>query len=182
MSIRYLIMLLITISLPSLGWSEVVHFKNGDRITGSFVRFVDGTAVFKADVLGTVNLSLDKIKTFTTEKPVVVMLKSGQTERGHLTLTQTGEWTLESGGTVSPVEKKMVAAVYPIEVYSPANPEKPHRPWQDWKANGNFGYNLQHSSGHSGALTLALTPSGLSRRCRACRHNGVRTIRSAWHS
>jgi len=156
MPIRFLILLCLAIILPATGWSEVVHFKNGDRITGSFVRLVDNTAVFKTDVLGTVNLSLAKIETFTTRAPVVVMLENGHTERGHLTLTPAGKWRLESSGIITPVEKTDVVAIYPVEVYRSASPEKHHRPWQDWKANGNFGYNLQHSSGHSGSLTLGV--------------------------
>lgn len=150
---RYLTILLLITSFPILGWSEVIHFKNGDRLTGSFERLVNNTAIFKTDVLGEVTLKLKKIETFTTERPVVVMLKNGQTERGHLSLTQAGKWTLESAGVVSPVKQKNVVAIYPVKVYRPANPEKHHRLWQDWKGTGNLGYNLQHSSGHSSSLT-----------------------------
>lgn len=156
MSNCYRLMFLLAICFPVFTRAEVVHFKNGDRITGTFVRLMGKTAIFKTDVLGTVNLSLKKIDTFTTERPVVVMLKNGHTERGHLTLTKTGEWIVKSAAVVVPIEKKSVMAIYPIQVYRPASPEKPHRFWQDWKGKGNFGYTLQHSSGHSGALTVGM--------------------------
>lgn len=156
MSNRYLILLFFTMSLASLGRAEVVHFKNGDRLTGSFVRLVGKTAVFKTEVLGTVDLSLKKIDTFTTEGPVVAMMKSGRTERGHLTLTPSGELTLKSAGIISTIEKKDLEAIYPVKVYRPASPEKRHMPWQDWKVSGSFGYNFQHSNGRSGSLTLGL--------------------------
>lgn len=164
MSVRYLIMIFLIISFSVPGWSEVVHFKNGDRLSGSFVRLMGKKMIFKTDVLGTVNIALSKIDTFTTEEPVVVMLKNGETERGHLTLTQTGGLTLRSAGIVSSIEKKQLVAIYPLKVYRPVSPETHHRPWQDWKASGNLGYNLQHSSGHSGALTVGLNALRLQPR------------------
>ncbi|HEX5413371.1 MAG TPA: DUF481 domain-containing protein [Terriglobia bacterium] len=156
MSNRYLLMLLLAVCFPAFGRAEVVHFKNGDHLTGSFVRLEGKTAIFKTDVLGTVKLCLKKINTFTTEKPVVVMLTDGRTEGGIFTITETGEWVLKSAELVTSVEKKGVVAIYPTKIYRPASPEKLHRPWQDWKGKANFGYNLQHSSGHSGALTLGV--------------------------
>lgn len=154
MSMRYLTALFLAIAMPGIGWCEVVHFKNGDRLTGSFVRLVDKTAIFKTSVLGTVDLKLKEIDTFTTKDSVVVMLKGGQTERGHLTLTQEGKFRLQSAGIVSEIRKSDVEAIYPVKVYRPASPERRHKIWQDWKAKGNVGYNLQHSSGQSNSLTV----------------------------
>jgi len=156
MPIRNLLMLLLAVCFPVFGRAEVVHFKNGDHLTGSFLRLEGQTAIFKSDVLGTVKLCVQKIDTFTTDKPVAVMLKGGRTEQGRLTISQTGEWALESAGVVTRVEKKSVMTIYPVKVYLPASPEKRHWPWQDWEGKGNFGYNLQHSSGHSGALTVGV--------------------------
>jgi len=154
MHVRWAALIVLIISIATPGNSEVVHFKNGDRLTGTFQRMLDGNVIFKTEVLGSITVPAEKIETFTTQASMVVMLKGGQTARGHLMLAKTGIWTVESGGISTPLEKKEIVAVYPVEVYRPANPERRHRPWQDWKASGNFGYNLQRSSGHSGSLTV----------------------------
>ncbi len=156
MRLRLAAILLMMIAIATPSQAEVIHFKNGDKLTGTFERMLGGSVVFKTEVLGNVTIPAKKIETFTTESFVVVMLKSGKTEHGHLVLAGTGTWSLEGGGVHTPLERKDIVAAYPEAVYRPASPERTHRPWDDWKANGNFGYAIQHSSGRSGSLSLGL--------------------------
>lgn len=156
MRLRLAAILLMMIAIATPGRAEVIHFKNGDKLTGTFERMLGGSVLFKTEVLGNVTIPAKKIETFTTEASVVVMLKSGHTERGHLTLAKTGTWMLEARGVNASLKKKDIVAAYPEAVYRPASPEQRHMPWEDWKASGNFGYAIQHSSGRSGSLTIGL--------------------------
>jgi hypothetical protein len=149
-------LVLLVISIATPGKPEVIHFKNGDRLTGTFEPILGGNITFTTEVLGSISIPIPKIETFTTEASVVVMLKGRQTAHGHFALIKTGVWMVEASGVSTPLEKKEIVAVYPVEVYRPASPERRHRPWQDWKGNGNFGLNVQCSSARSGSLNIGL--------------------------
>jgi putative salt-induced outer membrane protein YdiY len=150
--LRWLALIVLLGAAP--GRSEVVMFKNGDQLTGSWLRVVDGKMQFKAEVVGEVAIPIAKVRSFRSEKPAVVILKDGKSLRGGLSITESGEIELKSNGQATPVPTKSIVAIYPMKVYQPRGEERPPRPWTNWRGKGNFGYSLVR--GDQDARTISL--------------------------
>lgn len=58
--------------------ADEVLFKNGDRLTGEIVSADEGKLTIKTAVAGEVVVNLSDVKTFTTEKPLELRMKSGE--------------------------------------------------------------------------------------------------------
>jgi putative salt-induced outer membrane protein YdiY len=73
MSIRRIVMILAVLSLgASPALADEVIFLNGDRLTGKILSAAAGKLVIKTDAAGEVTIDLSKVKTFSTDEPVVV--------------------------------------------------------------------------------------------------------------
>ena len=135
--------------------AEVVLLKNGDRLTGEWVRVNDGKLVFKAEDIGEVTIPVAKMKSFATEKVGVALLKNGKAYRGSPALDDSGDWVLSLNGGRLSLSAASVEAIYPQEVYLPREPEEGQRPWRLWHGTGNLGYSLVR--GDSRAATTAIS-------------------------
>ena len=69
MRCRILIVLAGLILFAQSGYSDEVHLKNGDRLTGKIDHLVEGKLVFKSDVAGKVTVDLSNIQTFSSKNP-----------------------------------------------------------------------------------------------------------------
>jgi hypothetical protein len=56
--------------LPAL--ADEVLLLNGDRLTGKIIRATGGKIVLKTDAAGEITIDLSKVKTFSTDEPIVV--------------------------------------------------------------------------------------------------------------
>lgn len=142
---------------------EVIQFKNGDRLTGTFEHYVGGKIVFKTANVGEVSISPDKVQSFSTAQPAVIQLKQGKIVKGTLSLNASGNWTVQPAGqTPSHFSPKDVEAAYPISVYN-LSQSRPHRSFTKfWHGNGNLGYTLEN--GDQSAKTMALGFSAIRMR------------------
>src|SRR5688572_4942117 len=66
-------------------FADQVVLKNGDRITGSIVKKDSKTLVVKSEVLGSLTIPWDKVETVSAEKPITVVLESGEKIAGTIT-------------------------------------------------------------------------------------------------
>jgi hypothetical protein len=71
--------------LISPALADQVTIKNGDRITGSIVKKDAATVVIKSEVLGLVTIPWDHVQNISADKPVHVVLSTGETLQGTLT-------------------------------------------------------------------------------------------------
>jgi hypothetical protein len=101
-----------------------------------------------------VTIPIIKVKSFTSTKPAVVLLKGGGTGRGRLTLSDMGDWTVQSGQRVTVNPCHTVEAIYPPEIYEPLSPENTRKPWRNWKGNTSFGYNLVRGDSQAGTISI----------------------------
>jgi putative salt-induced outer membrane protein YdiY len=131
-------------------------FKNGDRLTGAWVRVVGTKVVFKSENLGEVTVPLEKLKSLETSKVAVAILKDGRTTRGRLSLSESGAWHLQEKEAVQTVAANNVEGIYPQPIFAPLNPEKYNRPWQNWNGTGTFGYSLVRGDRRANSLSLGL--------------------------
>jgi putative salt-induced outer membrane protein YdiY len=159
---RFLLVLMAVLASGGTAKSEVVVFKNGDQLTGSWVRVTEGKILFKSEALGEISIPASKVKTMLSKTPAVILGKAAVAYSGRLSLLESGEWELrgEDGGTrrVSPAA---VVAIYPLEVYRAKGEEVPFRPFHNWQGKANLGYSLVR--GDRDASTLSLGVSGTRR-------------------
>jgi len=147
---------------PALLRSEVVTFRNGDQLTGEWVRIADGRLTFKSEAMGAeMPIPVSNILSFSSSRAAVVMLKGGGALRGGLALGSSGDWYVatESGTRVVPAEA--VVAIYPQEIYEPRSPERSGKPWQNWHGAGSLGYSLVRGDLQAGTLSVGLDGSRL---------------------
>lgn len=122
--------------------TEVIHFKNGDRLTGDWQRVERGKLILKTEALGEVAIPLTWLESFTTTKRAVASLRNGQVLRGELTMLPSGAWQVRTGRGVRMVAPRDVEAIYPQSVHEPRTPEHTFSTWLNWRGTGSLGYSL----------------------------------------
>lgn len=63
---------------PNPGPPDVVIFNNGDRLTGKFLRSIDGSVSFHSDIAGDITVPWDKVKEVHSANKFVVLQKGFQ--------------------------------------------------------------------------------------------------------
>ncbi len=159
---RLLVLLLAVIALGGVAKGEVVEFKNGDHLTGSWVRVNGDKILFKSEALGQLSLPVSKIKSMVSTTAAVILVKSGEAYSGKLSLLESGDWELkgENGGTRR-LEASKVVAIYPLDLFQAKGEEVPFRPFHNWQGKANVGYSLVR--GDRDASTLSLGVNGTRR-------------------
>ena len=110
------------VAVAGIGFGDEVIFKCGDRLTGTVKTVAGGKMTFSSKVAGTVSLNLADIKTFTTEKPIEVVLKqdetepvkqtaSASTEEGHVLIGDQTDVKIEDIAKVNPPVVKWTGKV-----------------------------------------------------------------------
>ena len=93
--------------------SEVVIFKNGDRLSGNWRRVKGKDLLFKSEDLGEVKIPLDRVASFSAPEQVAVFTQSGQAFHGFLSLLPSGDWKVVKSGEVRMLPPESGAAVIP---------------------------------------------------------------------
>jgi putative salt-induced outer membrane protein len=148
--------LLLALACARPGLAEVVVFKNGDKLTGSWLRVTGGRLSLKSEVAGEVSLPLDKIQSFSTEKAVVLLLKGGGTVQADKASLSSGVWQAVTAEGTRTLDPRATVALYPREIYLPRSPERTGRPWKNWQGNGELGYSLVRGDRQAGTLNIGL--------------------------
>jgi putative salt-induced outer membrane protein YdiY len=133
--------------------ASVVVLKDGERITGTFVNVQGGNLTYKSDTLGQVTIPVAKIKSFTASKPAVIVRTDRTTARGRLKLLPSGNWQITENGRTQEVPASKVNVIMPESQYATLVSHKA-APWQDWKGNANFGYNLETGNQQSHVISF----------------------------
>jgi putative salt-induced outer membrane protein len=147
--------LLVVILLGASARADTVVFKNGDKLTGTFVEVRDGKLALKSDALGDVSIPLGKVQSFSMEKPAVILGKDRKIVRGQMGLAESGDWQVMTNGTSQTVVAANVAVILPADSYHQLA-EVPARPWQNWKGSINFGDSFQHGDQQTNTLTTVV--------------------------
>lgn len=151
-----IIIALVSLSAAVSGRAEVVLLKNGDRLSGDWIRIISEKVVFKSDVVGEVSIPVAKLEKFSPAGPAVVLLRGGQTFSGEISLGKGGEWEVQGEQEKKTFASTSVLAIYPEKVYQPGSSASSKQPWRNWRGRGNFGYSLLRGDRRAGTLTLGL--------------------------
>ncbi len=118
---------------------DIVVFKNGDQLTGTFLRSEGEDVIFKSDVVGEVTIPLDKVKELHTAGNFAVLKKGekinhASVQPGSITATDHSVTVSHKGGTTDTVPVKDIAAIIDNDTY---NKEVTRNPgiWYGWKGS-----------------------------------------------
>ena len=147
-----IIVSLLAMGLSAMGLlADQIVMKNGDRVTGSIIKKDAKDLTIKTEYFGVVTLPWEKVASVTADKPLNVVIGSGQTVQG--TLTTAGEQVeVAAGGTkqtVAPAEIKVLRNDAEQKAYLRLlNPG-----WGDlWVINANIG--IAGTSGNAKTATF----------------------------
>src|SRR5271166_5339735 len=97
--------------LASAVFADQIILNNGDRLTGTVVQSDGKTLVLHTEFAGDVTLQFAAITQITTDKPVHVALKSGQTVVGPITTSDGKLEVTPKTGTAVETPAESVAAI-----------------------------------------------------------------------
>ena len=135
---------------PATSSTDVVVFKNGDRLTGTVLRGVGDTIIFKSDAVGEVNIPMDKVKELRSNGSFVVLRKNerviGSSKTpGNITLSDNIMAVVPPGGVPESVPVKDLAFVVDKPTYKKEVAGNPGI-WYGWKGSLGGGATIVQST------------------------------------
>ncbi len=122
----------ITFSLTTAR-ADQVFLKNGDRLTGTIEKMVEGKLTLKSDLAGTITIDFANIRTISSDKPIKVHLNDGTILNQKLVESDPNSFAVAPSDTIK-VQKFKMAAVTSI------NP--PPKPEPKWTGDISVAYTL----------------------------------------
>jgi putative salt-induced outer membrane protein len=149
--------LLVFLGLMPAAFADQITLKNGDHLTGTIVQSDGKTLVLHTEFAGDVTVQFAAITQITTDKPVHVALKNGQTVVGPIT---TSEGKLEvASKTGAAVEMPAESVVAIRNDADELAYEKSLHPGllEGWKGAANVGFSFTRGNSQTENLALAFS-------------------------
>jgi putative salt-induced outer membrane protein YdiY len=149
--------LIMFLGLAPAVFADQITLKNGDRLTGTVVKSDGKILVLHTEFAGDVTLQFAAITQISTDKPLHVALKDGQTVVGPIT-TSDGklEVATKTGAPVEAPKESVVAIRNDADqlAYEKAlHPNLLH----GWNGGANVGFSLTRGNSQTENLSLAFT-------------------------
>jgi len=147
--------LLTLVCLTSSAHADIVTLKNGDRVTGTLATIKGGTLQLKSEILGTLNIPMAQVATYSVDKSVAVIIKGQEPVKGALELTPSGDWQVKAHGQTQTIAAAKVDTIMPADSYQKLVVATP-KPWQAWKGNASLGESIQHGNQQTNTFTTTV--------------------------
>src|SRR5260370_30434077 len=130
--------------------TDVIVFKNGDQLTGTLLREIGKTVVFKSDLLGEVTVPTSKVKELRSRGSFTVLKKHEKIaltskEPGDITLSNDTITVVDPSGAPEPVPVKDLDFVVDKPTYDKEMTGKPGI-WYGWPRSIPRGATLVQST------------------------------------
>ena len=100
---------------PGGAFADKVILENGDILTGTVEKVLEGKLTLKTDYAGSIEIQMGKVKQIVTDKPVAVHMTSGEVVEGKVKPVEEGKLLVEPsperGATT--VEMQKIASINP---------------------------------------------------------------------
>lgn len=144
------------ICLTSMARADVATLKNGDRVTGTLVNIKGGNLQLKTANLGVVTIPMAQVASYSSDKPVAVVIKGQEPIYGMLELMPSGDWQVKkTNGQTETIAAAKPEVIMPEEDYQKV--EQAPDIWQAWKGGASLGYSLQNGNQETNTLTTTIT-------------------------
>ena len=130
--------------------TDVMVFKNGDQLTGTLLREIGNTVVFKSDMVGEVTVPTTKVKELRSQGSFAVLKKHEKIalstrEPGDITLSNDTITVVDPSGAPEPVPVKDLEFVVDKPTYDKEMTGKPGI-WYGWQGTIAGGANIVEST------------------------------------
>ena len=130
--------------------TDVIVFKNGDQLTGTLLREIGNTVIFKSDMLGEVTVPTSKVKELRSRGSFAVFKKHEKIalttkEPGDITLSNDTITVVDPSGAPEPVPVKDLDFVVDKPTYDKEMTGKPGI-WYGWQGSIAGGANIVEST------------------------------------
>ena len=152
-------LLVAVLLLAPFALADQITLKNGDRLTGTIVKYDGKALTFKSDLAGQVTIPWDSVTGVTSTNPLSVGLKGGQVLVGPVTTAQDGKLQVatQSAGTVAAahdsvevIRNKDEQAAYDAQSDHYRNP----RLVDLWTGALDLGYAQSHGNSNTENFTI----------------------------
>ncbi len=151
---KVLIAVVVLVGLTSAAFADQITLKNGDRLTGTVVKSDGKTLVLHTDAAGDVTVQFAAIARITTDKPLHIALKNGQTVVGPIKTTDDKIDVTPASGP--PVETPKIDVVAIRNDADQLAYEKSLHPTllEGWNGGANVGFSLTRGNSQTENLSL----------------------------
>jgi hypothetical protein len=130
--------------------TDVIVFKNGDQLTGTLLREIGNTVVFKTDMVGEITVPTSKVKELRSRGSFAVLKKHEKIalttkEPGDITLSNDTVTVVNPHGDPEPVPVKDLDFVVDKPTYDIEMTGKPSI-WYGWQGSITGGVNIVEST------------------------------------
>ncbi|MGD0577512.1 MAG: DUF481 domain-containing protein, partial [Bryobacteraceae bacterium] len=136
----------------SLLFGDSVTLNNGDRISGKVLKTDGNAVVIKTTYAGEVKIDLASVTALTTDEPLNVVLKSGQTTRGKLALND-GQLRVDNGAPAKLADLTAIRDDAAQQAWQREDARQHHPKLLDFWA-GALTFGLAEAKGNSSATTF----------------------------
>jgi putative salt-induced outer membrane protein len=152
---KNIVTLVVLLGIASAAFADQITLKNGDHLTGTIVKSDGKTLVLHTEFAGDVTVQFAAITQITTDKPLHVALKDGQTVVGAIT-TSYGkiEVATKSGAPVEAPRESVVAIRNDADQLAYEKTIHPSL-LQGWNGGANVGFSLTRGNSQTENLSLA---------------------------
>ena len=116
-------------------FADKVILENGDALTGTVEKVIDGKLTLKTDYSGPIEIQVSKIKKIYTDNPAEVHLSSGEVLKGKIQTKDDGQVIVEKS-----VERETTSIELPK--IASVNPPPP----KQWSGSINIGGNMRRAT------------------------------------
>ena len=134
----------------SNGLADIVEFKNGDHLSGKFVRVEKGKLIFKSNVAGEVTVKLTDVKSFATDEAIEIHLKDGTVLKSKVSSGEQGRFIVAK----TDIMPRQDLAFADVKVINP--PPKPKVKWHG-DITGGFSSTHGNTFTESGSINVNLS-------------------------
>jgi len=147
--------IILLLAFSSLLHADQVTLKNGDHLTGTIVKSDGKVLTLKTDALGSVDIQMDAIQSFSTDKPVYVQNSADKKTYSGTVTTQDDSVVVQAQPPVTVAKSNIAALRSPDEQ---AAFDKLQHPGllQGWTGGANFGFALTAGNSETENLALAV--------------------------
>lgn len=130
--------------------TDVIVFKNGDQLTGTLLREIGNTVVFKSDMVAEVTVPISRVKELRSKGSFAVLKKHEKIalttmEPGDITLSNDTVTIVDSSGAPEPVPVKDLEFVVDKPTYEKEMTGEPGI-WYGWQGSITGGANIVEST------------------------------------
>ena len=114
-ALKIYLSIIIVLAFTGSAFSDMVFFKNGDRLSGKVKQLTDSKLILESDYAGEITFNLSDVQTLSTEQPVTLNLGDGTVLKQRLLSAEPGQVLIEGTKTIrqQSIELQNISAINP---------------------------------------------------------------------